>query len=285
MATIEVTYDYPYPGYGDKGRLQAQWSETQKTLNGSHTIPMCFNNTVTGCKHLKIKVEINNTGSGTILGINWDFFVCTANGTWHYIETFILPENGEYILDCDIDNLDVIQVAFVPTTNPGTSRTWENWYEIQQITFTENLVINDLENGMFQYGVFVNYYGLKKQLNEVYANVDGTLIQATDILVNVGGKLIALPTVDSAYNYSNNDKPILYAYMPPTNGKYTIRTKKIAGDHELRLYDTGFNKMHDNYFYERSFELESNKFYFITVTHYPGENEASESYLQIYKEE
>lgn len=285
MATMEVTYDYPWPGYGEKGRFQTYWAETQSSLNGSHTYPMCFNNYVPGCKHLKIKVQITNTGSGSIYGISWDFMVHKNNGTWFDIETFTLPDTGEYTVDCDIDDLDIDMIAFVPASNPGTSRTWENWYEIQQITLTENLVIHDLQKGMFQYGVFVNYYGFSEQLNEVYANVDGNLIQATDILVNVGGNLISLPTVDSAHNYSTNDKPILYSFMPQINGKYTIRTKKISGDHELRLYDTGFNKLQDNYFYEKSVELKAGTLYFITVTHYPGEDEASESYLQIYKEE
>ena len=285
MATLDFTYDYPYPGYGDKGRLHAQWSETQKSLNGSYTYPMCFNNTVKGCKHLKIKIEINNTGAGTILGINWDFFVCTANGLWHYIKTFILPETGEYVLDCDINNLDITQFAFVPTSNPGTSRTWENWYEIQQITLTESIVIQDLQEGMFQYGVFVNYMGFEEALNEVYANIDGNLVQATDIMVNVGGKLISLPTVISGYAYSNTDVPYLYIFEPPSTGTYTFRRKRISGDHEIRLYTLGGKKMHDGYFYNESFELTGGNMYVIILTHYPGEGNESKSYLQIYKEE
>jgi len=284
MATIEVTYDYPYPGYGDNGRFQTYWEEEQISLNGSHTYPMCFNNPVPKCTHLKINIEITNTGSGTIYERNWDFLVHKKNGTWITVETFTLPDTGLYTIDCDINALDIDKIAVVPTSNPGTSRTWENWYEIKQITLTENLVIHDLQKGMFQYGVFVNYGGVSEQLNEVYVNVGGKLVQATDILVNVDGKLISLPTVDSAHNYSTTDTPILYTFMPTESGRYMVRRKKVSGDHELRFYDTGFNILHGNYFYEKSFELTANKLYFILVTHYPSEEEASESYLQIYKE-
>lgn len=163
MATIEVTYDYPYPGYGDYGRFQTHWAETQSSLNGSYTSPMCFNNFVPRCTHLKIDIEITNTGSGTIYDRSWDFLVHKNNGTWITIERFTLPDTGLYTVDCDIDELDIDKIAFVPTSNPGTSRTWENWYEIQQITLTENLVIHDLQEGMFQYGVFVNYNHLEKK--------------------------------------------------------------------------------------------------------------------------
>ena len=46
MATVNFTYDYPYAGYGEDGRFQAQWSESRKTLNGCYTYPMVFNTAV-----------------------------------------------------------------------------------------------------------------------------------------------------------------------------------------------------------------------------------------------
>ena len=88
MATVNFTYDYPYAGYGEDGRFQAQWSESRKTLNGCYTYPMVFNTTVPGCKHIKMNVEIENTGSGTVHGRS--LYIGKATGGMRYARLLCL---------------------------------------------------------------------------------------------------------------------------------------------------------------------------------------------------
>lgn len=285
MAKVDFVYDYPYPGYGETGRFRVQWAESRKSLNGSYTYPMVFNNVVTGCRHLKISIEIENTGSGTIFERNWDFMVCKSNGSWVDITTFILPTTGKYTVDCDIGGLDITMFAFVPSSNPGSNRTWDSWFIVEGITLTEKLEASPLHTGMFQYGVFTNQYGVSQRLNEVFANIDGNLVHATDILVNINGRLTPLKSVYSSHITSETETMKLFAFTPPTSGEYTIKRKKISGDHELRLYSNDFTPLKDGYFYNSSFSLTGGALYYISVTHYYYEEESGESYLQIYKED
>ena len=42
MANINFKYDYPYIGFGEKGRFQYQWSESRTILNRCYTYPLLF---------------------------------------------------------------------------------------------------------------------------------------------------------------------------------------------------------------------------------------------------
>ena len=117
----------------------------------------------------------------------------------------------------------------------------------------------------------------------MYVKIDGTLKQATDVLVNIDGSLVSLPKVNSAYLKTESDSMTLYGFTPSVSGAYKITQKKISGDHEIRLYGSDFTPLYDGYFYDRSFDLNGGTLYYITVTHYRGAD-TSESYLQIYKE-
>ena len=44
---------------------------------------MVFNTAVPSCKHIKMQIEIENTGSGTVLGRSWDFFVYRQSYGWY----------------------------------------------------------------------------------------------------------------------------------------------------------------------------------------------------------
>ena len=205
MAKVDFIYNYPYVGYGETGRFHVQWAESRKSLNGCYTYPMVFNNVVTGCQHLKISIEIENTGSGTIYARSWDFMVCKSNGSWVDITTFVLPSTGKYTVDCDIGGLDITMFAFVPSSNPGSNRAWDSWFIVERITLTETIEAALPQTGMFQYGVFVNRYGVSQELNEVFANIDGKLMRATDILVNINGRLSPLKSVYSAHITSETE--------------------------------------------------------------------------------
>ena len=285
MAAVNFVYDYYYAGYGEKGRYQAQWSESRVTLNGCYTYPMVFNNTVPGCKHIILDIEIENTGSGTIYNRSWDFMVCKSNGSWTEIMSFTLPETGTYTIDCDINNLSITKFAVVPSSNPGSSREWTNWYDVQSLTITESLEVLEPTTDMFLYGVFTNRYSsLYKDVSEVFVNIDGSLIRATDVLVNVEGTLKSVKPVYSAHYTSESDSTWLYGFTPDSDGTYRIREKRVSGDHEMHLYNSDFTEITDSYFYDKSFELTAGTLYYITVTHYYNAD-ASESYLQIYKED
>lgn len=284
MATVNFVYRYPYWGFSETTRFGVQASTSRQSLNGCYTYPMLFNNTVPGCKHLKIKVEVTNTGSGTVLGRAWDFMVRKSNGSWIDAETFTLPDDGVYTVDCDINSLDITAFSFVPTSNPGSSRTWECMLTIYDLVLTESLELQALKTGDFHYGVFCNYYGLEQETTEVFVNIGGSLTKATNIFANVDGELKPVSTVHSAHYISESESTLLFEYTPQVSGMYCIREKRLSGDHELRLYSSDFTELSDGYFYYESFELEAGKPYYISVIHYPGETETSESYLQIYKE-
>ena len=284
MATVDFVYDYPYIGYSEKKKYGCQWSENREKINGCYTYPMVFNNTVPGCKHMKISIEIENTGYGSIYDIEWVFMVCDINRGWYDIETFILPETGLYTVDCDIDSLDIIRFTFVPSTNPGSSKTWDNWFEVERLVITETFDTLPLSTGEFHNGIYPNKYGIKKTACEVFVNIDGVLKKATDIMLNYDGALKSVPPVYSDHYVSESESGWLYCFIPNTDGKYRIREKQISGDHELRLYSVDFTKLYDGYFYDQSFELKAGAFYYIYVSHYYNA-ETSESYLQIYKED
>ena len=93
MANINFKYDYPYVGYGEKGRFQYQWSESRTTLNRCYTYPLLFNTAVPGCSHITMDIEIENTGSGTVLGRSWNFYIYRQNYGWYEVCSFTLPDD------------------------------------------------------------------------------------------------------------------------------------------------------------------------------------------------
>ena len=284
MATVNFVYRYPYWGFSETTRFGVQASTSRQSLNGCYTYPMLFNNTVPGCKHLKVKIEVTNTGSGTVLGRAWDFMVRKSNGSWVDAETFTLPEDGIYTVDCDINSLDITAFSFVPTSNPGSSRTWESIVTIYDLVLTESLELQELETGNFHYGVFYNYYGLEQEPTEVFVNIGGALTKATNILANVEGELKSVSKVHSAHYVSESESSLLFSFTPESSGLYRIKEKRLSGDHEMRLYTSDFTEITDSYFYDESFELTAGTLYYILVLHYYNADE-SESYLQIFKEE
>ncbi len=285
MATINFTYNYPYTYYSEsKGRFTWHWSESSVTLNRCYTHPVQFNSSIPKCSHINFDLEIENTGSGTVLGRSWDFFIYRDGYGWYEVMTFTLPDDGKYTIDTDIGNYNISQIACVPSSNPGSSRTWTNGCSINSITLTETLEANELSTGMFQYGIFTNRSGVKKGLTEVYANIGGSLVRATDILVNINGNLVSIAPVYSAYLKTESERMYLYKFVPPSDGTYRIQNKRLSGDHEIRFYDSAFTPLYDGYFYGRSFSLTGGSVYYITLTHYFNADE-SESYLQIYKED
>jgi len=281
--SVSFIYDYPYCGYKDTAKYGNRWSDNRITLNGCYTYPMAFNNTIPGCRHMKISVEITNTGSGTVYDRAWDFMVYRQSYGWTDIETFTLPDGGAYTIDCDIPGYNISQFAVVPSSNPGSSRTWDSWFGVEQLIITENVTTADLVTGDFQYGIFPNRYGVTQQPTEVFVNIGGTLTKAKKIFVNVDGTLNELPKVYSGYFKSTKEEMRVFEFTPPSNGTYTITQKKISGDHEIRLYDSTFTPLSESYFYNQAFALTGGSLYYISVTHYYNSTEIGESYLQIYK--
>lgn len=280
--TISFKYDYPYCGYGENARYGNQWSASRITLNGSYTYPMVFNNIVPGCSHIKIEVEVENTGSGTVFNRSWDFMVYRQSYSWVDIHTFTMPSDGLYTIDCDIPNYNITQFAVVPSSNPGSSRTWSSWFGVEQLTISENVTTVDLLAGEFVYGVFPNRYGITKNPSEAFLNIGGTLTKAKDILVNVDGSLVSIPKVYSGYFKSPSEQMKVYEFTPGETANYMITQKRVSGDHEIRLYDSNFNPITNGYFYSQAFALTGGSLYYISVTHYYYAAE-SESWLQIYK--
>ena len=283
MATVNFTYDYPYCGYGDTGRFRHHWADSQVTINGNYTYPMVFNSTVPICNHLKVYIEITNTGYGTVVGITWNFMVYRLNYGWVTLQTFTMPDDGIYTVECDVPNYGITQFLAAPSYRVGSGRTWENWYYVQSMTVTESLELNEPATGMFQYGVFTNRSGLKNELTEVYVNMGGTLKQATDILVNNGVSLVSLAPVYSSYLKTEKEEVHLYRFVPTADGKFRIKQKKLAGNHQMQFYDSTYTPLYDGPFNDRSFSLTEGSVYYITLTHNYSAGE-SESYLQIYKE-
>ena len=284
MANINFKYDYPYAGYGEKGRFQYKWSESRVTLNKCYTYPLLFNTAVPGCSHITMDIEIENTGSGTVLGRSWDFYIYRQNYGWYEVCSFTLPDDGKYTIDTNISNYTITQIACVPSSNPGSSRTWSTWYGITKLTLTESVVLSELDNDKYFYGVIPNNYGIEKQPSEVFVNIDGTLKKATAVYANVDETLKQVPMLLSAEIKTDSETMKLYKFTPTAGGNYTIKVNRKSGDHEIRLYDGNFKPMTDSYFYSQSFALAAGSVFYISVTHYYSAD-ASESTLQIFKED
>ena len=285
METIHFTYDYPYIYYSEEGngRFTWQWASSRFTLNGCYTYPLVFRNQLPKCSHINLDLEITNTGSGSVLGLRWDLKACRGSSVWYTAMQFTLPNDGHIILDCDIGNYNISQLAFVPSSNPGSSRAWEVSCTLNRVTITESLEEHELTTGKYQYGIFPCRYGLTQVVTEVYANTGGALVPVTGILANIDDELVPIPPVYSAHLKTSAESTTLYRFSPPEDGTYRIKRKWLSGDHEIRLYDSTFHPLHEDYFYSESFDLDQGSLYYITLSHYYTAEE-SESYLQIYKE-
>lgn len=111
---------------------------------------------------------------------------------------------------------------------------------------------------------------------------DGTLQPGDICRVGEGG--IAVKSVENGYLKTESEIMYLYKFIPPSDGTYKIKVKRLSGDHEIRFYDSEFTQLYDGYFYDRSFALTEGSVYYITLTHYYSNSNVGESYLQIYKE-
>lgn len=285
MAKIDFEYDYPYTYYDDEaGRFTNYWSETRKTLNGCYTYPMLFHEPIMCCKKIMVSVEIEDVVGSRVLGRPWDFYIWKTNNTWVEMMTFAMPESGMTQFVCDMKGYDIKGFAMVPTSNPGSGSSWSMYYVVEQLRISENVDLNYSETGKFQYGVFVNRYGLKQQLNEVYVNIDGALVQATDILVNKGNGLVSLPSVHHGYVKTESECITVFAFTPDITANYTIKTQNLSQRHDLHLYTADFTKINSGYFTNKSFELTAGTLYYIVAFHPCYQVGTCESYIQIYKE-
>jgi len=197
---------------------------------------------------------------------------------------FNLPSDGIYTLDCDIAGYTITKFAFVPSSDPGSNRTWESWFGVEELVITESVEITELQTNAFQYGLFVNQSGVTQQINQTFVNINGTLVPATGIYANINDELVPVQTVYSYHYTTVKESMTLFSFTPEMDGKYKIQVKRLSGDHEIRLYSSDFQELSDGYFYDRSFELTAGTLYYITLTHYYAAD-ISDSYLQIYKEE
>lgn len=286
MAKIDLTYEYPYNYYDeDDGRFTTYWSETTKTLNGCYNYPLLFHQTVPKCKSMTICVEVEDVVGSRVLGRKWDCYICKGNNSWTEMMTFDMPAGGVITFDCDMKGYDVKSIVCVPSSSPGSGSSWSMYISIEKLVLTETVELLDIQTGKFQYGVFANRYGLKQQLNEVYVNYYGELIQPTDILINLGQPLVSLPTVPHALLQTETECVNAVAFTPETSTSYTIQLKIISGGYHLQLYDGSFNRINSGYFTKKSFELTAGTLYYIVAFHpYNRTDEHCEGYIQIYKE-
>ena len=284
MATVNFKYSYPYAGYSANAKYAHQWSGSKVTLNGCNVYTMVFNTKVPKCNHINLDIDITNTGTGNVCGISWDFFVYRQSYGWYRITTFKLPSDGIYTLDCDISGYAITQFTCVPSTNPGSNRKWEAWFNVNEMVITESLEVQEFQTNAFQYGLFVNESSVHPRINQTFANINGTIVPATGIYANIDDVLVPVQNVSSYHYTTEKETMALFTFTPEASGNYKIQVKRLSGDHEIRLYSSDFQELYDGYFYDRSFELTAETLYYITLTHY-YDADMSDSYLQIYKEE
>ena len=284
MATVNFVYDYPYCGGGEEPRFGCSWQEDTVRLNNCNVHPKVFNQMVPGCTHIQIEMEVETTTGNSVTNRNWDLYLYTDTRSWRKIITFLMPESGAHILDCDIDGRSFTKFALVPSSNPGSYTEWTTWFVVTRMTVTEQLEVGSLITGNYLYGMFISRAGVQEEPAEVFCNIKGALTRATDILVNIDGTLQSVAVVHSANTKSSDDKPCLYAFTPTTSGTYRITYKRLSGDHEIRFYNADFSPVKEGYFFDDSFELTAGTLYYITLTHFCYEEDPSESDLQIFKE-
>ena len=280
--TVNFTYDYPYLGYDEKKKYGNKWSVSQTTLNGCYTYPMLFNNMVPKCSYLKISGTITNTGSGTVLGLSWGLLAYKQSYGWETLKTFTMPSDGEFTVECTINNYNITQFACVPSSNPGSSRGWTSWFSVEKLTITESITTTDFVTTDFVSGFFLNNYGVEQKPNEVFVDVGGTLTRVRKALANIDGTLSELPMAYSSYMKTTSETMRLYEYIPKETGNYRIKVNIARGDHEARIYSSTFLQLTDGYTYDKTLEFTANTAYYITLTHYYSAEE-SESNLLVYR--
>ena len=284
MATVNLTYNYPHGGFEGNGRFRHVWASYQITLNGNYTHAMVFNTIVPKCSHIEVYVFAKNI-SGAVMNISWDFYVYRANYGWVLAKQFTMPADGWCTIECDLANIDITQFACVPSNRQSSSYQWSTYFEVLRMTVTETLTVNDVYTGTFQYGVFVNHYGVDALLNEVFANIGGSLKRATNILVNMENQLVPITPVYSAYLKTETDLPVVYKFVPGSSGTYKIKNSEVVGKQTIMLFDSGLNSLSEYPFYSDSFNLTGGNVYYIAKIHmYSDSYTESETYLQIYKE-
>ena len=280
--TISFTYDYPYPYYNEKCRYGIKYASSSTSLNGCNIYTVIFNNTVPRCSYFKISGTITNTGSGTVLGLNWDFFVYRQSYGWVNLKTFVMPADGIFEVESAVGSYNITNFAVAPSSNPGSSRAWGSSYSVKKLTINESITTTDFVTTDFISGFFLNDYGVEQKPNEVFVNIGETLTRVRKALVNLEGTLSELPMAYSSYFKTTSETMRLYEYIPKETGTYRIKVNRAKGDHEARIYSSAFVQLNDGYTYDETLELTANTTYYITLTHYYSAEE-SESNLLVYK--
>ena len=290
---INFQHNYPYSVWSSASRFQMDWSPTQISLNGfsnmnfletRRTTPFVVSATINvGCMPTS---GTNATNRSWRLywfnGSVWNFHAFTMPwADWNTWANF----TGTWTF-----NSNITRIAACPASS-ASSHWWQSSFGIDVLRVQENLNTVTFASNEYFSGLLTDRSGVIQRPHQIHANVDGVLHRATQVHINVDGVLRALPP---AYNASwvttAPDSMRVYEFTPPTTGTYRIEVVRNSGDHEVRMFNSSFGRIHPNgtsgntdtsYFYSGDFSLTAGTLYYISLIHYYLNTSTADSVLFI----
>jgi hypothetical protein len=266
------------------------YDTSQTTLSGNYTYPLSFKKNYPYIVWAKISVSASNGTGSSILNRNWYLYM--YNGSWRTLVTFTMPSNGEYVWEGSIGYSSCQKFAAVPNSQMSSGTTWTLGLSVEEMTIQETVTTADLSSDYIS-GLFTNQSGAQLKPCQVHVNMGGTVTKATKVLCNVDGTLKELPPAyNGSYTTTTPESMRVYEFTPPSTGDYYIEIKINSGDHEARMYNSSFARVHPSgstgntdtsYFYSGTFTLTGGSLYYISLIHYHSNTNTSDSVLLVTK--
>ena len=302
----KITFDYPCIPYDEAHKNGYKYGfdsdASSQYLNGNYTYPMCFKNALPLVSKFKIWSKVWSAYT-YVLTTSWDFYVYDATNGWYEAKSsFVFPTyyetenpNYPYAADMEIEvefttPRNILKWCVIPSARLSSGYTWTNSYGMRRATITMDVPEVQFSDSDYFCGLqYKKYTSLYDEPKEVKVNIDGNLVTATEVMVNMGGELVALPKMQIC-NFVATEKEQVkkFTFTAKRNGKHTIDGyDQYAGSQNdgyayFKLCDSEMNEIATYYTTCSSFDLEAGKEYNLIVIDWAYYADLAQRVIKIY---
>ena len=302
---MQVTYWYPYIGYGGKKYKYGtqDYDADYVWLGNAYVHPLTTNNPIPNVSKLKFSLWIGaRYYYEGLFNSYWDIYALTSDG-WVLLKRITSPNYTDIVNPTDDDRYEaeitfdielstkrtIIKVAPVPSS-PPRGVTWSVSYIVKGAEITEDIPDAVLTDSGYFCGIQEKKGDdLASLPRKIDVNIGGKLVGATEVMVNVDEKLIPLPKMQQ-YNFvaTANEQSAVITFTPKRTGEHTIdATTQYAGSTSesnavFKVYDSEMNELMPSYKTKYSLVLEEGKEYRIIVIDEPSKTDLAQRVIKIY---
>lgn len=301
---MQITHWYPFMGYwGDKYKYGQDYDESRVYLSGNYTYPVIPKTPIPNVSKLQFYLWIGTQYYTSLFDRNWYIYAYTSSG-WEVLKTITMPtynDSGDstdterYSASITVDielstKKTITKMAAVPTSRMGSSVSWLVTFDIEEAEITETIPDALLYNSDYFCGLQYTQYGsLYKDPKKVEVNIDGNLITATDVMVNVNGEIVSLPKMQQ-YNFiaTAKEQSAIITFTPNRSGKHTIDayTQYAGSTNEsyvcFKIYDMDMNEVTTYYTSSTTVTLEAGKQYLLVAFDHPYYSDLAQRVIKVY---